>query len=847
MKRIFHKLFSIGLILCPILTSVNGSVNANAASFSATSATQTNPIAVPFSRMSSPTVSTSTSSQKLQQLPPQTETGQEEATTAKSTFAETKTAGGRELSPIEKALSGAQLATGKPRPQPFAAETLVQFGYDFFRPEAKGFAPSVDIPVGPDYVVSAGDRLILTLWGSVEGTYELEINRAGEIILPMVGPVKVAGLAYGQLPSLIKANLARELKNFQLSINMGKLRMIKVYVVGHVLAPGDYNISSLSTLLNALAAAGGPTREGSLRAIQIKRNGKLVEIVDLYDFFLKGDKSRDIHLQPGDTVFVPAIGPVAGIAGNVRLPAIFELKDEKTLKELLLLADGIKSTGYLQRVQLKRVEAHKEITVADFNLDTKETGKTLDELEASIPIKDLDVVKIFPIDATLRWYVRLEGYVLRPGEYALKPGMRLSQLLVRENILPEYYENIGEITRLCPPDLHPEKILFNPAKAMSGDSRYDLELKEFDTVHIFSRWEMEEMPKVIVRGEVQKAGEYRLFENMTVRDLLVAAGNTRLSAYLKNADLNRISKTNDNVTSYTITVNLEEALAGNPKYNIPLAPYDELIVRAIPNWAEETDRNVTLNGEFRFPGTYAVHKGERLSSVIERAGGFTDKAYLKAARFTRKSVQELQQKRMDELIATSEKDVLKKQAELASTASSKEELDATKSALEGLQRSVQLLKTARAEGRMVIRLKPVDKLKGTASNVELQGGDVLIVPEMPSTVNVLGQVYNPASIIPVDNGDVAYYLEKAGGPTRDAETDDMYVVKTDGTVMNRQQVSSFKSLFFAGFMSTDLEPGDTLIVPQRLEKIAWVRDIKDITQILANIALTAGIMVAAGL
>ena len=382
---------------------------------------------------------------------------------------------------------------------------------------------------------------------------------------------------------------------------------------------------------------------------------------------------------------------------------------------------------------------------------------------------------------------------------------------------------------------------------MSGDPRYDLELKEFDTVHIYSRWEMEDMPKVIVRGEVKRAGEYRLFENMTVRDLLVAAGNTKMSAYLKNADLNRIRKTTDNVTSYTTTINLEEALADNPKDNLPLAPFDELIVRAIPNWAEETDRNVTLNGEFRFPGTYAVHKGERLSSVIERAGGFTDKAYLKAARFTRKSVQELQQKRMDELIATSEKDILKKQAELASTASSKEELDATKAALEGLERSVQLLKTTKAEGRMVISLKPVDKLKGTASDVDLQGGDVLNVPELPSTINVLGQVYNPTSIIPVDNGDVGYYLAKAGGPTRDAETDDMYVVKTDGTVMNRQQGSFFKSLFFAGFMSTDLEPGDTLIVPQRLEKTAWMRDIKDLTSILANLALTAGVMVAAGL
>ena len=307
-KRIFHKLFFFGLILCPVLTSVKSGKCECSLNFHCIDHTNLSNCGSFFKNIIlKQCFDTGTSESKLfKGITAANRTGQQqgattgkEATTAKSSFTEDKAAGGRELSPIEKALSRAQLATGKPRPQPFAAETLVQFGYDFFRPEAKGFAPSVDIPVGPDYVVSAGDRLILTLWGSTEGTYELEINRAGEIMLPMVGPVKVAGLAYGQLPSVIRANLARVLKNFQLSINMGKLRMIKVYLVGHVRVPGDYNISSLSTLLNALAAAGGPTKEGSLRAIQIKRNGKLVETVDLYDFFLKGDKSRDIRLQGG--------------------------------------------------------------------------------------------------------------------------------------------------------------------------------------------------------------------------------------------------------------------------------------------------------------------------------------------------------------------------------------------------------------------------------------------------------------------------------------------------------------------------------------------------------------------
>jgi protein involved in polysaccharide export with SLBB domain len=270
-------------------------------------------------------------------------------------------------------------------------------------------------------------------------------------------------------------------------------------------------------------------------------------------------------------------------------------------------------------------------------------------------------------------------------------------------------------------------------------------------------------------------------------------------------------------------------------------------VRKIPNWAEETERYVTLSGEFRFPGRYQIFKGEKLSSVIERAGGFTDKAYLPAAKFTRVSVQQLQQKRMEEMIAKTEQEIVKKQAQVASVASSKDELDATKAALEGLQRSVDLLKTVKAEGRLVIHMSHLDKFRDSPYDVELLGGDNLDIPQKPNAINILGQVYNPTSIIPTGEADVGYYLAKAGGPTRDAEQADIYIVRVDGTVQSRQQVSFLKGLFSTSFMSIVLGPGDTIIVPQSFEKIAWVREIKDITQILANVALTAGVMVAAGL
>ncbi|MBC8017486.1 MAG: SLBB domain-containing protein [Verrucomicrobia bacterium] len=759
-----------------------------------------------------------------------------------------------EVSPLEQAVSATETGSENARPQPYQASKLRQFGYNFFRPAAVGFAPLSDVPVNDDYPLGPGDRIVLTLWGSVEGTHELEINRSGEIFLPRVGVVKVTGVTFGKLHEIIKASLAKAYKDFDLNVTMGKLRVIKVFVVGEVRAPGDYNLNPLSTLINALSAAGGPLKSGTLRNVQVKRGGEVVETVDLYDFFLKGDKSKDIRLQPGDTIFVPVIGRVAAVAGNVKRPAIYELKDEKNLGELIELAGGLLSTGYLQRVQISRVEAHEKNLVADFNVDPKSAGKSLQQVLEAIKIQDRDVVKVFSIDMTLRGHVRLAGYALRPGDYALQPGMRLSHLLLQDNLLPEYYNQAAKITRLYPPDYHPETLFVNLASALAGDPAHDLELKEFDTVKIFSRWEMEEMPKVRVSGEVQRPGEYRLSNNMTVRDLLMEAGNLKITAYLKNAEINRTERSGEEASSYPITISLEEALKGNPKDNLALLPLDELTIRKIPNWAEETERYVSLQGEFRFPGVYPVYKGEKISAVIERAGGFTVNAYLRGAKFTRRSVQEDQQKRMNEVIARTEINLLKKQGELAATASSKEELEATRASLEGLQKGLEKLKSVKAEGRMVIRISPMAEFKNSMYDLELMGGDTLQIPRTLNSVNIIGQVYNPTTLVHIEKKSASYYLHKSGGPTRDAEEDEMYIVKADGSVASRQQTSfglrwddEDDSWKFGSFLSTDLDPGDTLVVPQRLERIAWMREIKDITTILAQIALTAGVMLAAGL
>lgn len=727
--------------------------------------------------------------------------------------------------------------------KPFQLGKLRQFGYSFFN-QPTTFAPVVDVPVGPDYLVGPGDTLVITVWGSLDASLPVEVNRNGEIILPRAGAVRVWGVPFGRVPDLVKAALQKTFRSVNVNVTMGKLRLMRVYLVGEVVSPGGYDVNSLSTVINALAAAGGPTKEGTLRKIQVLRGGHVVDTVDLYNFFLKGDKTRDIRLQPGDTVNVPVHGNLVGIAGNVKKPGIYEFDKESSLEDLLGMAGGIVPSSYLQRVQISRYVANDKKIIADFNLDAKASGKSLDALSGAVRLQDMDVVKVFPIDLTVRNHVQLEGYVLRPGGYALKPKMRVTDVITPEILLPEYCPDTLEITRLVPPDFHPIKLYVSLDQALKGNEKDDILLNEFDTLRVFSRWEMEEMPRVTISGDVQRPGVYRVLSQMTLRDLILAAGNLRKTAYMQSAEVTRSEISKTAVKSRIVNVDLEEVMKGNPKDNLVLANFDEVVIRRVPEWKEETDRYVTLTGQVRFPGVYPIRKGEKLSSVLERAGGYTDQAYLKGAKFTRKLTQAIQQKRMDEVIARSEQDLMRKQQDLTSAAASKDELEATKATLQSMMASLQRLKSAKAEGRIAMQLGPIPELKKSPYDVELQGGDTLDVPLSTNSIMIFGEVYNPTTVVAIPGGTVGEYLKKAGGPTLNADTDEIYVVRADGTVVSKHEMKSF---FFDKFNSLKLDSGDTIVVPESLEKVAWMRDLKDIATILGQTALAAGVVVAAGL
>jgi protein involved in polysaccharide export with SLBB domain len=416
------------------------------------------------------------------------------------------------------------------------------------------------------------------------------------------------------------------------------------------------------------------------------------------------------------------------------------------------------------------------------------------------------------------------------------------------DLLPESYLESAEITRLALPDYHKEVLTFNLRKALTGSDVDNIELREQDSIRIFSRWEMQEKPTVAINGYVVNPGTFDFYPGMTIRDLIAAAGSTKRNAILDFAELTRVVIEGDKAKSTRVAIDLAKALNGDPQNNIALQSDDVLIVRGIAEWNEATDKFVTLQGEVKFPGVYSITRSEKISSVIKRAGGFSDKAYLKGAKFTRRSVREIQQKRMDEIIVRTEKDILQKQFALSYVAASREELEGTRIALDSLMKSLERLKELKAEGRIVIRLSKLDQLEKSSFDLVMEGGDVLEIPPRPNTVNVMGQVYNQTTFVhQPEASDVATYLAKAGGPTKDADESDMYIIRADGSVFSRHQ-SSFgikwsddaRRWNFGSFTSNFMDPGDTLVVPQKLERTAWLRDIKDITTIISQIALTAG-------
>ena len=616
---------------------------------------------------------------------------------------------------------------------------IKQFGYDLFNQPPSTFAPVDNIPVGSDYILGPGDEIRISVWGKVNAEYSTLVDTEGKINLLQMGILHISGLTFQEARDSIEKEFSRYYKPQEVKTNIstGRLRSIRVFVVGKAQRPGSYTLSSLSTLINALFAVGGPSKNGTMRDIQLKKNSGAVVHFDLYDFLLKGDKTKDIRLLPEDVIFIPPVGSLVGIIGNVNTPAIYELKGEKTLRELLELAGGLNEIAFKGRLQIERIIDNKYSTLFDISI---EDIKTFD-----IKVQPGDIFKIFPVFQG-KGVVRLAGAVQREGEYGAGTGI-------------------------------------------------------------------------------------------TVKELISMAGGLMHYAFTDEAEITRIKVTQQGPETTKLYINLKKALEDDLQHNIRLQENDYVFVKSVPEWA--LYRTVTIQGEVKFPGVFTIEKGEILSSLIKRAGGFTDKAYLKGAVFTRESVKELQQRQIDESIDRLEQQILSQSARTIETALTPEEAGQQRVAAEQRKALIAKMRAAKTKGRISIKLDDLDKLAGSSSDIILEGSDTLIAPQRSQEIQVMGAVYNQSVFVYEPGETVSSYIEKAGGMTRDSDKDAMYVLKVDGTAISKRVSGSFRSHW------TRLDPGDTIVIPEKTEKIAWLREIKDITQILYQIAVTAGVLIVA--
>jgi protein involved in polysaccharide export with SLBB domain len=688
--------------------------------------------------------------------------------------------------------------------------------------------PSLDVPIGPDYVIGPGDGLSIDLWGGLSQTFTRVVDRDGHLTLPEAGEVQVAGLTLERAQSAIAHALQQQYRNAQVSVTVAALRSVRVYVVGDVEMPGAYDVSSLATPLSALYAAGGPTAAGSLRVLRHYRGKQLVGEVDLYDFFLHGVRANDDRLEAGDTLLVPTAGPQVAVSGAVRRPAIYELKDEQTLDAVLADAGGLTVAAALGHITVERIDAHQHRETV-----TVDGGDDASSKLAAFTMKDGDRVRVAPIVPYSERVIYLEGHVVRPGRAAYRDGMKLNDVLHSyQDLLPEPADR-GEIVRLTPPDLHPETIEFNVPDVLIGNET--LTLEPFDTIRIFSRYEVD-APRVTVSGEVLRPGSYPLSQGMTAAQLVRMAGGFRRDALLDDADLMSYRVQNGTrVLGERTDVRIGDAVKGVSGSDAVLKAGDVLTIHQITGW-NDIGESVTIEGEVAHPGSYGFKDGEHLSDVLRRAGGFRETAYPEGAVLTRTEVRDLEEKSREQLIRQIETNSAA--ARLAPNLASGSQGGTVQLIEAQEQQVVARLRSAPAIGRLVIHITAdIDSWAGTPADIEVRKGDVLKIPKRPGFVLVSGQVYNTTAITFAPNRSAGWYLSRAGGSTAAADRKEVFIIRANGSVVGRRSGGWGSSV-----LDTKLEPGDVVVVPQKIigAGLFW-RNLLLGAQAASSIAITAGI------
>lgn len=751
-------------------------------------------------------------------------------------------------------------------------EILPIFGATLFRNVPSTFAPLDKTPVPPDYVIGPGDELRIRIWGHVNINANVRVDRSGNVYLPQVGPVRVAGLPYSALEAHLHDAVSRVYRNFNLTADVGQIRAIQVYVTGQGRRPGVYTVSSLSTLVDTLFSSGGPSVEGSLRGIELRRAGKVIAQFDLYNFLIHGDKSQDVKLLDGDVIFIPPAGPQIALTGSVRKPGIYELRSGETLKEVLGDAGGVTAVAAEARISIERVDQHsaREAMEVAYN-----------SVGMVSPLENGDLIRVYSMTPIYRKTVILRGNTANPGRFAWSPGMRLSNLIPdKESLLTRNYwwkraqlglpapefQPIAGLENLAQPSAnYPVKVpLASPDAMRALRSRAMATQIEDGEEPASGEAAQGQMGQAIgpqaeasqSRGSGNASGTPQL-ASQRASDSAIASEQTRTSG---QADFLQ-PKTDVRLTAPEIDWDYAVIERMDPKtLKTELIPFDlgrlvldhdasqDLVLQPgdvvtvfsqadirVP-LAQQT-KLVRLEGEFVHAGIYSVRPGETLRTLVERAGGLTPKAYLYGSEFTRASTRALQQQRIDEYVQSIKMSIQRGALELVASPAASQKDMASSSLAAGMERDLLAsLREIRATGRIVLEFKPDSSGVSSLSNLPLENGDTFVVPSVPSTVNVVGAVYDQNSFLYTPGQRVGAYLRLAGGPNKNADRKHSFVIRADGEVIS---YAMSRGPWGNRFDDLRMNPGDTIVVPDKTLKPSLLRGVFDYSQLFSQFALGA--------
>ena len=727
------------------------------------------------------------------------------------------------------------------------------YGARLFAAQPASFGPIDQAPAPQDMVVGAGDELRIRVWGQVNFSANLRVSREGEIYLPKAGDVHVAGLAFSSVAAHLRKALEQVYRNFELSVDMGEIHSIQVYVTGQARQPGEYTVSALSTLVNAVFLSSGPSGAGSMRHVELKREGKVLADFDLYALLVKGDKTGDVQLQSGDVLYIPAAGPQVALVGSVRQEAIYELRGEQTIEELLEASGGRTAVASGGRISVERIEDHAQRRA--FELKTDAAG-------LATPLADGDIVRINPIASDYRETVTLRGSVANPGRFLWHVSMKLSDLMPdRDSLVSRDYWWRRTQLGLPAPEFVPSLDALAPQPQTGRFSTQQTGSSPMQQSGGLPVRQTGRLPNAVSNAllQQQSSNDYPSAAMRKLPDTRASAEAGTLGGIEVNNPMGRetalLRPAFETDWNYAVIERLDTAtmatsllpfdlgklvLSHDASQDLELQPGDIVTVFSqddIPQPMDRQTKYVRLEGEFAHAGVYSVLPGETLRSLVVRAGGLTDKAYLYGAEFTRKSTQVIEAQRLKEYADRLEHQLARSSIAMSNAASGASQESGQQGQIASVDRAlIERLRQVQPTGRIVLDLNPHSAGENQLPETQLEDGDQLLVPPVPATIQVIGAVLNQNAFLYRSGARVGQYLHMAGGPNRDADHGQIFVLRADGSVTGR---SAGQSIFYSGFQDARLYPGDTIVVPEKNVGPGAMREFLSWTQIFSQLALGA--------